>query len=248
MECIDVFNDRMSKASNGRYDGPEAEIEALQYALTEFDSFACTDLPRIQPDLVRALSTPAAHSTIEAAVAGLCAVFPNIHNRDLTIFMQQLVSFLEDWEIKEGVLDLAVRDLMLTCDYLPTISKVREALTGADGRLSKFSDRLIGDCGIYFYRSTLTYKIESLDGTAAKRREHEAEQQRLEYERRAQEERAKLDREAEARYRAMQDWGFDMIAATLTNPEHDADTMKQQVTRILEAVAAVRVKWEYLKS
>jgi hypothetical protein len=221
-------------------------LDDLTQSLTEFDAFAERELPTIRTNLDRALNKPASSEDIAISVAMLAGCFPNIHNNDRTIFLQQLVRLLEGWEVGVGILGLAMRHLTLTCEYLPSIAKVREALVQAQDSLLKMSNRLNGDpevggdAGIYNHRQLLQRRIEELNGGAAERQETEWKRLRLERERKEQQKREQARAEAEKSYHVDQEWGFDMIDRILANPCHSAEGKIEQIAKVIDVVTNAR--------
>jgi hypothetical protein len=156
-----------------RYDNPDERISALTQALEDFGHFYENELPVIISNLERASDQKAASEHIAGAVAVLLHSFPNVKdNFDSTVFSQQIIRFLEEWQIGEGVLGLAFRHIILNHKWLPSISEIRDGVNEAKKTLSLLQEKIYGDpevsndYGIWNVRGTLKYHLND----ATKRR------------------------------------------------------------------------------
>jgi hypothetical protein len=165
-ERLEQVQRQFSGVTRYRYGGPEEEISALTEALQNFDRFVEGELPIIIRNLELALDQKATSEDIAVAVAVLIHSFPNVKdNFDSTIFSQQVIRFLEEWQIGEGVLGLAFRHIILNHKWLPSISEIRDGVNEAIKTLSLLHKRIYGDpevsndCGIWNVRETLKYYL-----------------------------------------------------------------------------------------
>jgi hypothetical protein len=134
--------------------------------MATYEQFFATDIPVIVSNLDRAMQQQATAEDISVAVAVLMHSFPNVKNNfDSTIYSQQLIRFLAEWQIADGVLSLAFRDLILTHKWLPSIADVRTAVEEAIKTLRHHRDKIYGnlnECipGLASYRGTLRYYLK----------------------------------------------------------------------------------------
>ena len=155
-----------SDVPHRRYDDPEEKISAFTEALQDLDRFYENELPIIRSNLERASDQKATSEDIAVAVAVLLHSFPNVRdNFDSTIFSQQVIRFLEEWQLGEGELGLAFRHIILNHKWSPSISEIRDGVNEAKKTLSLLQEKIYGDpkvsndCGIWNVRGTLKYYL-----------------------------------------------------------------------------------------
>jgi hypothetical protein len=249
---IDEVRTHFSKVVNFSYNSPEQRIKHLQQYLVQFDTFAETELPTIQDEIDRALNEPATSEEIDVEVAKLVGSFPNVTKNDLAMFSHQLSGFLEDWQVGRGMLSLAMRHLTLTCEFLPTIAKVREALKETQQDLLKSRMRLLGDpeqchAGVYGFRHSLQRQLDDATGETARREEAIDEERRRKEQEKIEQERAKVKADAEETYIANLRWSADIIPSILANSKHNAEEKNKQIAKVMGVVADAREKWEQIR-
>ena len=124
---LEMAQRHFSDVAHQRYGNPEEGISAITEALQNFDRFVEQELPIIINNLERASNQKATSEDIAVAVAVLLHSFPNVKdNFDSTIFSQQVIRFLEEWQLGEGELGLAFRHIILNHKWLPSISEIRD--------------------------------------------------------------------------------------------------------------------------
>jgi len=222
-ERLDAIETAMRQAGDG-CDGQE-KIQALRQALERFDSFVASELPAIHSN-VEAAAVPSLPAERAAAVAWLIGQnFRHDPQVDRSISLASLAEFLEDYEPQRGQLGLALRLLVRTHDWFPTIAQVRNALINADELIRAIDHRAFGDIhavlmfgddeagtgravhSIYGSRSGVKYRLEKAEWDALPEDEQIrilAEQMRQAQEKDERERQARKDRE-QAREQARKD-------------------------------------------
>jgi hypothetical protein len=163
---IDDMHEYCRAAINYKYSTTQEKASALKQALATYEQFFATDVPAIVSNLDRAMQQQATAEDISMAVAVLMHSFPNVKdNFDSTIYSQQLIRFLSEWQIADGVLSLAFRNLVLTHKWLPSIADIRIALEEALKTLRHNRDKIYGNLdeampGLAGFYGTLRYYLK----------------------------------------------------------------------------------------
>ena len=124
---LEMAQRHFSDVAHQRYDDPEEGIFCYHGSIAELGStLSSNELPIISSNLERASNQKATSADIAVAVAVLLHSFPNVKdNFDSTIFSQQVIRFLEEWQLGEGELGLAFRHIILNHKWLPSISEIQ---------------------------------------------------------------------------------------------------------------------------
>jgi hypothetical protein len=163
---IDDMGEYFRVAIDYKYSTALEKTFALKQAMATFEQFFATDVPAIVSNLDRAMQQQATAEDISIAVAVLMHSFPNVKdNFDSTIYSQQLIRFLSEWQIADGVLSLAFRNLVLTHKWLPSIADIRIAIEEAMKTLRHNRDKIYGNLdeanpGLVGWYGTLRYHLK----------------------------------------------------------------------------------------
>jgi hypothetical protein len=155
-------------AINQPYHSKHDKLTAITAAVKAHDDFVHDELPDIETNLDRALNQPATLEHISVKVALLLKSFPNSRaDFDATIYSRQLMDYLEDWKVGEGVLEVAFRYLLLNHKWLPSISEVWDAVLKAKNALLLVANEVIPR--LRTEKSILNYYLEDARKEVARR-------------------------------------------------------------------------------